>query len=181
MPPLARNLVDSNAVAAMTGWINSLPGTPAEAPPTILPAGGSFTGSVSITLQPPDTNAVLYYTLDGSLPTTNSFLYTGPFAIGSDTLLSANAFETGYINSVAATARFTIVTNMLFSAPGFVSGAFQVRFTAPTGFTYVLQASTNLASWIPLSTSVPASSPFYWVDPGASNFPTRFYRVVQLP
>jgi mono/diheme cytochrome c family protein len=186
MPPLARNLVDSNAVAAMAGWINSLPGTPAEAPPTIVPAGGTFTGSVSITLQPPDTNAVLYYTLDGSLPTTNSFPYTGPFAIGGDTLVSANAFETGYINSVAATARFTIVTNMLFSAPGFVGGAFQVRFTAPTGFTYVLQASTNLAStnlssWIPLSTSVPASSPFYWVDPGASNFPARFYRVVQLP
>lgn len=182
MPPLARNLIDTNAVAVFAGWINSLPGTPAEAPPAIIPAGGSFSGATSVTLQAPDPNATLYYTLDGSLPTTNSLLYTGPFVLNSSALVSANAFETGFVNSVATTAQFTIFTNLLFSSPEFTAGqGFRAQFSAATGHTYVLEASTDLVHWAPVATNTPLSSPFSWVDPGASNFPVRFYRVVQQP
>ena len=77
MPPLARNLIDTNAVAVMAAGINSLPGTPALPPPVITPAAGTFSGFISISLQ--DTNnTALYYTLDGSLPTTNSLLIPLP-------------------------------------------------------------------------------------------------------
>jgi hypothetical protein len=180
MPPLARNLVDSNAMAVLAAWINGLPGTPAEAPPTIVPAGGIFPNSVSISLQPPDANAVLYYTLDGSLPTTNSLRYSSPFLLTASAQVSANAFETGFINSVATTAQFTILTNLLFSSPSY-SGTtgFQAHFTATVSNTYVLQTSTDLVHWVPLATNVPPSSPFFWVDPGATNYPARFYRVLQ--
>ena len=70
--PDFRNLIDTNAVQVITEWINSLPGTPALAPPTILPDGGSFFSTVNLTLLSSNTNAMIYYTLDGSLPTTNS-------------------------------------------------------------------------------------------------------------
>ena len=53
MPPLARNLIDTNAVQVFTDWINSLPGMPALAPPTITPNGGSYMRSVDVTLQRP--------------------------------------------------------------------------------------------------------------------------------
>jgi hypothetical protein len=81
MPPLARNVIDTNAVAVMADWINSLGGTPALAPPILSPAPGIYTNEVTLTLQPPDTNAAVFYTLDGTLPTTNSILYTGPIRI----------------------------------------------------------------------------------------------------
>ncbi len=182
MPPLARNLIDSNAVDVIGAWINGLPGTPAAAPPAIMPPGGTFTREVNITLVPPDTNATLYYTLDGTLPTTNSLQYAGPFLLTSSTTVKANAFETGYINSVAATAQFTVLTNLVLSGPIFApDGSIQMHFVAPTGYTYVLQGSTDLFHWVSVATNVPASSSFTWIDPAASNFSTRFYRVMQLP
>jgi hypothetical protein len=85
----------------MADWINSLGGTPALAPPILTPASGLFTNYVTLTLQSPDTNAALYYTLDGTLPTTNSTLYTGPFELTASAVVTANAFETNYVNSVA--------------------------------------------------------------------------------
>ena len=182
MPTLARNLIDTNAVAVVAAWINSLPGTPTEPPPSITPAGGTYAGSVQVTVQPPDANAALYYTLDGSLPTTNSLHYSAPFILTNNATVSANAFESGLVNSVAVSSQFTILTNLVFGTPGPLSnGIFQVRFFFTPGNTYILQASTNLVDWSSISTNTPASSPFYWVDPGATNLPSRFYRAIQLP
>ncbi|MEI9863868.1 MAG: hypothetical protein WDN00_04820 [Limisphaerales bacterium] len=44
---------------------------------------------------------------------------------------------------------------------------------------YVLQASTNLTDWTPLSTNLATTNYFNFFDPGASNFTKRFYRVQQ--
>jgi uncharacterized repeat protein (TIGR03806 family) len=182
MPSLARNLIDTNAVAVVAAWINSLPGIPALTPPTITPDGGSYLGSVNVTLTPPDTNATLYYTLDGTLPTTNSITYAGPFRLTSTATVTANAYESGFTNSVAASALFTVQPNLAFSGPaGFTNGVFQLQLQGVAGQSYVLQATTNFSSWISVSTNVPATVPFYLSDPGASNYPYRFYRAVQSP
>ena len=93
----------------MADWINSLGGTPALAPPVITPASGIFTNKVTLTLSPTNVGATLYYTLDGSLPTTNSIVYNGPFELFSSATVTANAFETNYVNSVAVSGVFTIV------------------------------------------------------------------------
>jgi hypothetical protein len=163
----------------MAQWINSMPGTPALAPPTLAPSAGIFTNSVVLTLQPPDSNAALYYTLDGSLPTTNDTSYRGPFKITSSAVVMANAFESGYVNSVAVTGLFTIVPPLdnLF-APALIDGSFQAQFWAPPGQTYILQASDDLVHWTSLGTNTPSAAPFTWIDPGATNAAARFYRVV---
>src|SRR5262249_35029897 len=109
MPPLARNVMDTNSLAVIAAWINSLPGTPALAPPVIQPAGAVFQKPVVVSLLAPDTNAVLRYTLDGSLPTTNSARYSGPFTVSNNVILSVSAFEAGFNHSVAATGNFTIL------------------------------------------------------------------------
>jgi len=176
MPPLARNLVDTNAVAVIAGWINSLSGITALAPPVITPNGGSYISRIGITLSPPDTNASIYYTLDGSLPTTNSRLYSGIFNLTSNATVSANAFEAGYNNSVVASALF-LVQPLSFISEGFTNQQFQMGLAAVTGSNYVLEASTDLLNWIPISTNTAPTDFFNLVDPNASNFPDRFYRV----
>jgi len=177
--PDFRNLIDTNAVQVLTDWINSLPGTPALAPPAILPNGGSFFSKVNVALQSPNTNAAIYFTLDGSLPTTHSPLYAGAFNLFSNVTVSAFASETNYNNSVAVSALFLVQPLYFTSASYLTNGQFQLGFAGVTGSNYVLQATTNFSLWTPISTNTAVTSPFNLVDPGATNFPYRFYRVQQ--
>ena len=178
MPPLARALIDSNAVDVLTGWINSLPGTPALAPPLIAPNGGLFFNNVGITLQALDPNAAIYYTLDGSSPTTNSFLYAGAFLLANNATVSASAYETNYVNSIAASAFFSVIP-LQFISVNTSDGTFQLRFVGSIGSNYVLQASTDLSSWTPIATNAATTNVLFFVDPNASNYPSRFYRMLQ--
>lgn len=182
MPDLARNLIDDTAVQVIGDWINSLPGTPALAPPTIVPAGGTFSSSVVVTLQHTNANAEIYFTLDGALPDTNSFLYTAPFLLTNSATVSANAFAAGFNNSIAAKADFTIGPGISFTGQGSLSnGVFTVLLSGPPNSTYVLQGSSDFINWVPVNTNVPASSPFQLADPQAGLYQYRFYRAVQLP
>ncbi|HTA30311.1 MAG TPA: chitobiase/beta-hexosaminidase C-terminal domain-containing protein, partial [Candidatus Cybelea sp.] len=182
MPPLARNRIDTNAVQVMADWINSFTNTPALPPPAIAPAGGTFEAFADVTLDPPATNVTLYYTLDGTTPTTNSLLYTGPFRLTNSVTVNANAWEPGYIESVVDFAQFTILPGAYFTSPiGFSNGLFQMSFNGPAGSNYVLQTSTNLLQWSPLSTNTPLVSPFLLTDTNTPGSTARFYRVLQLP
>jgi len=184
MPQLARNMVDTNAMTVIAAWINSLPGTPALAPPSIIPNGGTFTGPVSITLQHADTNATLRYTLDGSLPDAASTLYAGPFVLANSVTVMAKAFEAGFNDSVAAHAQFAVaVPPSIFFLPGsfFTNAVFQMRASGAHGSTSVLQGTTNLLNWTPISTNVPATDTFNVLDTGAGNFQWRLYRLIQVP
>jgi hypothetical protein len=182
MPPLARNLIDTNAVQVMADWINSLPGTPALPPPAVIPPGGTFQGFVNITLEPSADNETIYYTLDGSLPTTNSQPYTGPFLLTNSATISANAWEPGYINSVVGAAQFTILPGAFFTSPGgFTNGVFQMSFVGFVGSNYVLQVSANLSQWTSISTNTATTSSFTLSDPSTPSASSRFYRVLQEP
>jgi hypothetical protein len=51
----------------------------------------------------------VFYTLDGSTPTTASFEYTAPLTLTNSATLSAKAFVTGMNPSTVAVAEFTLV------------------------------------------------------------------------
>ncbi len=179
MPTLARNIIDTNAVQVMTDWIDSLPGTPALPPPAITPNGGMFTPSVVVTLQDAGANAAIYYTLDGTLPTTNSFLYIGPLLLTNSLTLTANAFETNFSSSVAASALFGVQPGVILTSPGFsTNGTFQFGLSGVMGSNLVLQATTDFISWTSLTTNQATNGLFELFDPDATNFPYRFYRIL---
>src|SRR5581483_11388614 len=75
-------------------------------PPVISPNGGIYTNSVTVALSDPTNDVQIYYTLNGTTPTTNSILYVGPFAVTNSVEINAIAARPGAFNSVAATASF---------------------------------------------------------------------------
>jgi len=178
MPPLARNLVDSNAMTAVAAFINGLPITLLNSP-VIIPNGGIFNASANVSLSPPDANAAMYYTLDGTPPSTNSLFYSGAFLLTNTATVTAYATEPGFTDSLASSALFTLYPDLL---SGYTSnGVFTLPLSGAPNMTYILEASTNLVDWVPISTNVPGSSPFFLTDPNAASFPTRFYRALQSP
>ncbi|OUQ26310.1 hypothetical protein B5E80_01610 [Flavonifractor sp. An135] len=77
------------------------------ASPVIAPNGGSFTGSQSVTLTCADTDAVLYYTTDGTQPTRDSIRYTGPFTLTESATVQVFAVLDGRPDSAVVSAQFT--------------------------------------------------------------------------
>jgi hypothetical protein len=84
-------------------------GTPPVAEPpvvTINPNGGSFTGSQQVTISV-DKTATIYYTLDGTVPTTNSTVYSAPIVLTDTKTLKAFAKASDGKESTVKTATFT--------------------------------------------------------------------------
>ena len=84
--------------------------SPTLAAPTFSPAGGTYTASQTVTLNSTSTGATLYYTLDGSTPTTASAVYTAPLVVSASETINAIAAASGYTNSAVASAAYTINT-----------------------------------------------------------------------
>ena len=78
--------------------------------PTITPNGGTYTAAQEVTLACATEGAIIYYTLDGSDPTTNSTVYTAPFTVSSTTTVKAMAAAEGMSNSIVVSATFTFPT-----------------------------------------------------------------------
>ncbi len=81
-------------------------GAPIAAAPVINPNGGVFTSSQNVTLSSATSSANIYYTLDGTVPTTASTVYTGPITISTDTTLRAMASGGGFVQSAVSSASF---------------------------------------------------------------------------
>ena len=329
VPTVANGKVYVGSAAALSVYGN--PGGLGQ--PAIAPNGGVFTNSVMVTLTDSVPGATIYYTLDGSTPTTNSTMYTGQFtltkntgvnaiatlpgsqlsAVASATFINSSSLGTGtgllgqyYANTTPATeftgtplvrtdpvinfdwntvspdpsiplVNYTVrwtglvqplfselytfstttddgtrlfvngqelvnewiaqspttwsgsialqaqqvyaiemdffqatggaVAQLFWSSPStvpsivpetqlypftsvppvftipsnpFSNGTFQLQISSVAGQSYVLEASTDLVNWTPLSTNVAPSNITILIDPNATNFPARFYRAVEL-
>ena len=77
--------------------------------PVFSPAGGTYTSAQSVSISCETAGSSIYYTTDGSTPTTSSTAYTGAIAVSSTTNIKAIATKAGMNNSAVASAVYTIV------------------------------------------------------------------------
>ncbi len=78
-------------------------------PPEFLPTATTFTGSLQVTMATGTTGGNIYYTLDGTNPSTASEEYTGPFTITETTTIKAYT-STGMAGSPLTTKTYVKVT-----------------------------------------------------------------------
>lgn len=84
---------------------------PLDAPaPVFSPVPGTYASPQMVTITDGLQNAQMYYTTNGTVPSTNSTLYTGPIAVNSTETLEAIAAAAGYNNSSVTSGTYTIGT-----------------------------------------------------------------------
>ena len=82
--------------------------SPAAATPTFSPSPGSYSSTQTVTISDATTGASIYYTTDGTTPTTGSTSYSGSITVDSTETIQAIAAAAGFSNSAVATATYTI-------------------------------------------------------------------------
>jgi hypothetical protein len=152
---------DSSGVASAAYTINS--SLPAVATPTFSPAAGAFTSAQSVTISDATSGANIYYTTDGSTPTTSSNAYTGAITVSSTETLEAIAIATGDSNSAVASAAYTIASSLpSVATPTFSPAA----GTYPSGQSVTLSDATSGATvYYTTNGSTPTTSSTVYTGP----------------
>ena len=102
------------AIAAKTSYSNSAVGSAAytingaAATPTFSPAAGTYTSTQTVTISDTTPGATIYYTTNGTTPTTSSTEYASAITVTVTETLEAIATASGYSNSTADSAVYTI-------------------------------------------------------------------------
>ena len=126
------------AIAVAPGLTNSAVATAtyiiAAATPVFSPAAGTYTSAKSVTITDATTGAAIYYTTDGTAPTTSSNLYSGAITVSATQTIKAIAVAPGLTNSAVATATYIIAaaTPVFSPAAGTYTSAKSVTITDAT-------------------------------------------------
>ena len=120
----------------------------AYAAPSTSLASGTYTTAKSVTLSSSNAGTI-YYTLDGSTPTTASLVYSAPLAISSTTALKAiQAVTSAYIQGSVLTDVSTYTYTFILSVPAPV-------FTTGAGGALILSCTEPSAEILYTFSSVP--------------------------
>lgn len=148
---------------------------------TISPIGGTYNSVQTISLSGTDNsgeNITIYYTLDGSIPTTSSMVYTNPFNISTDTAIKFFGKDIyGNAGSIQ-TVLYTIDTPVIdtnspndvtnFSTSNITANSIQLHWILSNSNdvkNYEVSYSTDGGvSYIPTSSFINSSSSSYIVD-----------------
>ena len=161
------------AIASATGYTNSAVASaaytinlPQAATPTFSAAAGTYTAPQTVTISDATAGATIYYTTNGTTPTTASTVYSGPITVSSTETLEAMAAASGYTNSAVASAAYTLVN----PAPA-ISGV-SSAFTSAGGAAFTL--TVNGSGFI-------ASSTVYWGTTALTTYVSATQLTAQVP
>ena len=105
--------IDVVAVAEAAGYAISPPSLaqfdlPVAATPTFSLAPGTYSTQQALTITDATSGATIFFTTDGSTPTSSSTQYTAPITISNSETVQAIAVANGYANSAPTGAVYTI-------------------------------------------------------------------------
>ena len=146
--PTGYGLIDSPFANDLWEYQPSNDPLPAAAMPTFSVPEGTYTGTQTVTISDATDGATIYYTLDGSTPTTSSLVFSlnSPISIPYTETLQAIAVASGCLNSAIATATYTLPPQ-----------AATPTFSVPTG----IYTSTQT---VMISDATPGSTIYYTVN-----------------
>lgn len=98
------------------GSSQSPAGNQAVSAPTFLPAEGTYGSVQLVTIQSATAGATIFYTTDGSVPSTLSTAYTAPVPVSANQTVKALAVKTGMTDSTTASANYAITAIMSYPA-----------------------------------------------------------------
>jgi hypothetical protein len=90
---------------------------PPAARPTFSPVAGAYSVEQIVTIRDATAGAAIYYTTDGSAPTTSSARYTGAIKVRASETLKAVAIAKGNTLSSMASARYIIQLSPILHGP----------------------------------------------------------------
>ena len=102
------------AIASAAGYIQSATSSAifnfSDQTPLVSfsPAAGTYLNAQQVTLSDTDANAKIYYTIDGSVPSASSTLYTGPIKVAVSETINAVAMDPSLTNSDIGTDAYVI-------------------------------------------------------------------------
>lgn len=108
-----------------SGWISTLPLADS---PTFTPIPGTYIGNQTVTIDDTTPGSTIYFTTDGSAPTSSSPAYSGPFTVSKSGVVQSIATAAGFADSPVAIATYTINP-----APNFTIGANMSALTIASG------------------------------------------------
>ncbi len=112
------------------------------ATPTFSPAGGTFTTAQTVTISDATSGTTIYYTTNGTTPTTSSTVYGAPITVSSSKTVEAIAIDSNYVQSTVGSAAYTINLNLAAQTITFPAIPTQ---TVGTPLTLSATASSGLA------------------------------------
>jgi hypothetical protein len=131
------NNYTQSAVGSASYTLQSPAATPLISPAT----GTSFATSLSVSVADSTPGATIYYTTNGSTPTTSSSVYSGPITITANTTVNAIATASGFTQSAVGSASYTLQ-----------SVAANPTFSPASGTTFTSTLSVSIADSTPGAT-----------------------------
>jgi hypothetical protein len=135
------------ADSTVNEWQDYSGGLPA-ATPTFSPVAGAYTAAQAVTISDTTPGAKIYYTTNGTAPTTSSTLYSTPITVSATETIEAFATASGYLQSAVGSAAYTMNIPVIHCPTG-SSSCFD-NFTGPAGTalpaynsSWVLAGGTN--------------------------------------
>ena len=86
------------------------PPPPTVTTPSFTPVAGTYTSAQNVAISDATAGAIIYYTTNGTIPTTSSAVYNGPVSVGVSETLEAIAVLSGDTNSAVASGAYIINT-----------------------------------------------------------------------